>query len=457
MQCVVVMLCLIVFSMCYQANAWEDINGDGQIVRLTPPPGRVWVMKPDSTWVEICTGYPLADLMDNPDDWPVTRSRIDYFCYYCWILDLNFDDEELWNYFNQLNNWELNLDLQTMALKDQQYCTTGEECYYIERNKWYRFFKLGADIASLSIDEPYTAAERGNLGQINEPPMPNLDYAVRETADWLELVQEDRVVRGTEICLIESYSYYFNTDDLIEFIDELKAECLSRDIDFIDAFCIDHDWHNYGSSSRWNGLIDLEEYCESINLPFSYIIWPAHSTTRFNTDVDFYDDVMEQSNTYFNTYGGSPDIVDFMDWVWVPRQMVPEYWGVVEPDSEYPFTWTFNEFYDTYLDDSNRNGLTAPNEPTMPLISSISPNPCRGRTTVSYTCSERPSNVRFLAFDVTGRLVREEHLGNAIEGDNSFSWDSLNDSGEIVSAGVYFVQIIVDGNPSVSSKLVIVD
>jgi len=450
-----VMLCLIMFSICYQVNAWEDINGDGQIVRLTPPPGREWVMKPDSTWTEVLTGYPLADLMDNPDDWPITRSRIDYFCYYGQVLHYGFGDEELWNYFNQLNSWGINLDLQTMALKDQQYCTTGEGCYSIEKVKWYRFFQLGADIASLTIDEPYTAAERGNLGHMYKPPLSNLDYAVRESADWLQLVQEDQVVGGAEICLIESYPEWFNKDELIEFIDELKAECLSRDIDFIDAFCIDHNW-NYGSAYYWNGLIDLEEYCEEINLPFSYIIWPAQSPWETNNDLDFYDDIMEHGDTYFNTYGGSPAIVDFMDWVWVPRQMVPEYWGVVKPNSEYPFTWAFNEFYDTYLAD-RRNGADTSNELAVSLISSISPNPSCGKATVSYTCSGQPSNVRFQAFDITGRLVSEEHLVNATQGDNSFYWDRLNDSGEMVSAGIYFVQIIVDGNPSVSSKLVVVD
>ncbi|MBD3278102.1 MAG: hypothetical protein GF388_07370 [Candidatus Aegiribacteria sp.] len=449
-----VMLSMILLSICYQAKAWEDVNSDGIVTRMMPPPGRKLVIKPDSTEAEVVTGYPFRDLMDNPNDWNVTRTRLDYFSYPSWILWYCFEAEDLTNYFSQLNNWELNFDLGVMALKDIPDCTTGEQCYNIESTRWNQFNILGADISSLSIDEPYTASDRGNLGQQVKPPMSDLDYAVRETADWLELVQADPIVGDAEICLIESY-FWFTRDELIEFIDELEAECESRGIDFIDAFSIDHNWCSWNSAYYWNGLIDIEEYCESNDLAFSYIIWPSRSWDDSYTDQDFYTDVMYQGSLYINTYNGSPDLLDFMAWNYVPRQMVPEYWGVPKPFDEFPFTWGFLEFYDTYLS-ADRNDLTR-SGPSMSLISSTTPNPTTDGATVSYTCSEHTSNVHFLAFDISGRLIRDEHLKETTVGDNTFYWDGRKNSGEFVSPGVYYIQILIEGHSSVSSKLLIVD
>lgn len=449
------MLSMILLSICSQAMAWEDVNSDGIIVRMCPPPGRKMVMKPDSTFVEACTGYPFRDLMENPEDWNVVRSKIDYFGYYCWILDVRFNNEELSDYFTQLNNWGLLLDLEVMTLKDQEYCTTGEECYNFESTRWNRFDSLGANIVSLSMDEPYTASDRGNLGQLATPPMSDLDYAVRETADWLELVQADPVVCDAEICLIESY-FWFNRDELIEFIEELEAECESRGIDFIDAFSVDHQWLLYGTPNKWGELIELENYCENNGLPFSYIIWPARSEDSTNTDQDFYNDVMYQGREYFRNYGGSPYILDFKDWNWVPRQMVPEYWGVPKPFDEYPFTWVFHKFYDTYLAGDRISSITS-GAHSVSMIESIAPNPSRSGVVVNYTCSEPNSSVRFLAFDIAGGLVREESLVNSTEGNNKFSWDGRNNSGQELSTGIYFVQIVSDGNVSASSKVLIVD
>ncbi len=121
------------------------------------------IMKPDSTWVERCSGDPFKELMENPSDWSTTRNAIDYFGYPSWILYDKFSDSLLTSYFTQLNSWDLNFDLGVIAIKDHPYATTGEQCYNIASTRWARFGSLGADIASLTIDEPFTATIRGEL------------------------------------------------------------------------------------------------------------------------------------------------------------------------------------------------------------------------------------------------------------------------------------------------------
>ncbi len=150
-------------------------------------------------------------------------------------------------------------------------------------------------------------------------------------------------------------------DDLIEFIEELEDECVEREVDGIDAFAVDYDWGNYSGSTNWEGLIELEEYCDSIGLPFSMMIWPANSCSRDDDDEDFFTDVMDLGDDYFNTYGGDPDILDFTAWDYVPRQMTPESYELQKPINDYPFTWGFLRFYDEYISTDNGSGFTSTN------------------------------------------------------------------------------------------------
>ncbi len=203
------MLILISITAADDAVAWEDANNDGVIIRMCPPPGREWVYDPRIGWHEIVTGYPLEDMMNDLDDWDVTRATIDYFGYTSWILNDKFSDSLLTSYFTQINTWGLNFDLGVIAIKDLPGATTGEQCYAIEQSRIIRFDSLGADLASLTIDEPYTATIRGNLYSSSFPQISGLDYAVRETADWLELVRADSIMGQLDVCLIESYPRLF--------------------------------------------------------------------------------------------------------------------------------------------------------------------------------------------------------------------------------------------------------
>jgi len=69
------------------------------------------------------------------------------------------------------------------------------------------------------------------------------------------------------------------------------------------------------------------------------------------------------------------------------------------------------------------------------------PNPFNPTTTINYEIS-RPSNVKINIYDVTGRLVRE--LVNEYKNIGNYSsiWNGQDNSGNIVSSGNYFYQLI---------------
>lgn len=452
------MLCLaIVLTEC-PVFAFTDQNNDGMIVRLIPPPGREWVIRPGNPpdTVMVCTGYPLRDLMDNQSDWRYTRSVIDYFGYYSWILDAQFSDWELAGYFDQFVAWDLEFDLGVMAIKDEcPWWYTGEQCYAVESARWNRFSSLGADIASLNIDEPYTATVRGNLGATVRPHIPNLDYAVRETADWLELTRADSVIGMKPIALIEAYPY-ITKEKLIEFIDELGAECDERGIAGIDALVIDHNWAGFGGQTYWEGLLYLENYCQSSGLKFSMIFWPARSYNYDDSDWDFYIDIMYQGNTYFNTYGGSPDMVDVMAWDWIPRVMVPEALSGPVPITLCPFTYSFLAFYNTYINSGSDGHESFKQERIAPAITTLSPNPSSSDVTIEFHCPTQSSGGSFQVFDVVGRVVRTEDMGPTGVGDHMLTWDGCSSTGEPVSTGVYFVRITFDDLATDTSRLLVV-
>ncbi len=449
------LFCMAIILIDCPSFAFEDHNLDGMIVRFCPPPGREWIMKPDSTWVERCTGYPLRALMDHPDDWPVTRNVIDYFGYTSWILNDNFSDGELRSYFSQLNDWDLNFDLGVIAIKDLPYATTGELCYNIESARWGRFDRLGATISSLTIDEPYTATVRGNLGQVEFPPISNHDYAVRETADWFELTRADPIVGNQPIALIEAYPY-LDGDEILEFVDALQDECDSRQIEGINALVIDFNWCGFSSPSYWYGLIEIENYCEDIDLPFSMIFWPARSYSPTAPDINFLIDIMYEGDLYFNTYQGSPDMIDVTAWDWTPRVMVPESWGTSAPLNVYPFTWSFLRFCNTYIAVEECDNTSSSHTHQVPSITSLSPNPSSSGVTIQFNSFNTSASVHFEAFDMSGRLISDEEIAQAHPGNNVFTWDGCNNNGTPVATGVYFIQLTLDGQVSNPTRLLIV-
>ena len=298
------------------------------IVRLSPPPGRR--STPHGVY---CTGRPFRELMENPAGWDMTRTCIDYLEYPCWILHQRFTDQELASYFSQINSWgQFELCLGVIAVKNLSGCHTGEECFVIESARWDRFESLGANIGEFVIDEPLTAVLCGGLGDRN--------YAVIETADWIELVRA-RYGTSVSISLAESYPYWNTEDDLEAFITDLQQECTERGFAGIDSFSLDFNWGYYGSAEYWIGAVELQQFCNDISLPFCMIYWPSRHQEEGDPDFGFYADILYSGSVY-ESYGGSPDIFAIQSWDYLPRDIVPE-------ETSYSFTFAFLEFCSRYL------------------------------------------------------------------------------------------------------------
>ena len=90
------------------------------------------------------------------------------------------------------------------------------------------------------------------------------------------------------------------------------------------------------------------------------------------------------------------------------------------------------------------------NEPT--IISSW-PNPTSGRSTLSFRLTSTGS-ARLTVYDIRGRRVRDLVTDRLPTGTNSIQWDGKDNTGQPVSAGVYFYQLVTGGK-SYSQKIVL--
>ena len=89
--------------------------------------------------------------------------------------------------------------------------------------------------------------------------------------------------------------------------------------------------------------------------------------------------------------------------------------------------------------------------PSAPPVSAltqltISPNPALGPMNLNYDLGQT-SGVVMAIYDPAGRLVRELALGTQPAGKHLTTWDGRNREGRPVSAGVYFVRMLLDGAP----------
>jgi len=81
--------------------------------------------------------------------------------------------------------------------------------------------------------------------------------------------------------------------------------------------------------------------------------------------------------------------------------------------------------------------------PPRTMLSALYPNPFNQRMKISYQVSEL-SRVGLKVYDASGRLVRSLAEGTHKPGYYTVLWDSKDDIGRAVSAGVYFVRFETD-------------
>lgn len=94
-------------------------------------------------------------------------------------------------------------------------------------------------------------------------------------------------------------------------------------------------------------------------------------------------------------------------------------------------------------------------EARISFFKSIGPNPTGGESTLSFSLA-KGANVSYSVFDLRGRRVRHLELGHMPAGSFEARWDTRDDGGRNVAAGVYFVSLQTDGERLGAKRLTIV-
>ncbi|MDO8588417.1 MAG: carbohydrate-binding protein [Armatimonadota bacterium] len=290
----------------------RDFCGPNPRVRIHPPPGRP-TMNAQAT----------RDLMENWDQWQVTRAYTNVFGDYDHSIP-NFTDAELSSFYAQLVASGIGICMETGAITQNG----GEEAFNNNKALHDRIISNGGPLDSLAMQEPLTGARYNNWGN---------EFAANETVDWIQLVRQNRP--GVRIGSIEAYPY--NSQSLLQWwITALQDRCAQRGVEGIDFFEIDCDWRIFPSQGNWTTVKNLETWCHNNGLAYSVIYWPGPHASSMN-DIDFYTDIMNQGNAYKNA-GGAPDEYDIQCWDYIPLNTVPE-------TTNYTFTNGAIRFINAYV------------------------------------------------------------------------------------------------------------
>jgi len=82
------------------------------------------------------------------------------------------------------------------------------------------------------------------------------------------------------------------------------------------------------------------------------------------------------------------------------------------------------------------------------------PNPFNSATTVSFNLPAQ-ADIALRVFDITGGVLTTLYKGHADAGLHSVVWNGQNSSGQPVSSGVYFYRLGIDGDRSVTKRMLL--
>ena len=78
--------------------------------------------------------------------------------------------------------------------------------------------------------------------------------------------------------------------------------------------------------------------------------------------------------------------------------------------------------------------------PTLDALHDNYPNPFNPTTTIQFDIKEI-NNVRLIIYNIRGERIKTYNMKDIPPGFHSIKWDSTNEFGESVSAGVYLYQL----------------
>ncbi len=118
----------------------------------------------------------------------------------------------------------------------------------------------------------------------------------------------------------------------------------------------------------------------------------------------------------------------------------------------------YNTYYLPIPRDSIFSQLVSIDGEEAPIPDNISlfnhPNPFNAFTTISFDLP-KAGKVRLAIYDIAGREIKRLIEGNHEAGPHSVIWNGQNNNGQIVSSGIYFYQLSINGNRSATKKMIL--
>jgi hypothetical protein len=82
------------------------------------------------------------------------------------------------------------------------------------------------------------------------------------------------------------------------------------------------------------------------------------------------------------------------------------------------------------------------------------PNPFNASTTINFNLP-KAGQVRLAIYDIAGREIKQLVEGDYEVGPYSIIWNGQNNDGQIVSSGIYFYQLSINGNRSATKEMIL--
>jgi len=325
----------------------------------SPQPLPLVVMGPP----DIENGRCFRELFEHPDQWVKTRGVVNELL----LADhdfneKNFSDDELRAWLAQIRRWNLKLELEVGAIKE--WGVTGEGTLRRERATWDRIVRLGGRIDSIAMDEPLCCTK-----YFFKPPK-SVDYAVRETANFIAAVRRD--FPQTAILDIETFPS-LSIQENEDWIDALQKKLVEMKVRGLDGYRLDVDSVCYSLQHRgsWDDVASLQQFCHTRNIPFSLLYWaPGYNIAKALGTADdstWYTYVMQEGYDYDAVtkapqsvmarnlqredhfgHPGSPDQYVIESYVGAPLHTIPE-------TDDWTFTRSVLDFANKFVLGENGN------------------------------------------------------------------------------------------------------
>jgi hypothetical protein len=274
----------------------------------------------------------LRDLFEHPDSWPKARALTGALLYADHNLT-HLKDNDLRRWFAQMGTWHISLELEVGTIK--RWGPTADATFAAEKPMWDRAIQLGANLASIAMDEPLVAS-RG----LKKPD----SYAIEQTARFISLVRQHYPTM--RVGDIEPYPSIALEEHMV-WIAQLQARLRALGIAPLDFYRADVDWVSFAKADRgsWRGVAQLAAEVRKAGLPFSLIYWasgfPSEKAAGFGGEDTWYIEVMGQGYNVADT-GLRPDQFVLESWLNTPSRVVPE-------DQDFTFTRSVRDFAQKFV------------------------------------------------------------------------------------------------------------